>query len=63
MPSNIHLAIVLFWFKGTIKEVEFYIKFDLEMKESGRTMIFKVQVVSLQNIVSREIDPFYILEY
>ena len=62
MPSNIHSAIVLFWFKGTIKEVEFYIKFDLEM-ESGRTMIFKVQVVSLQNIVSREIDLFYILEY
>ena len=62
MPSNIHSAIVLFWFKGTIKEVEFYIEFDLEM-ESGRTMIFKVQVVSLQNIVSREIDPFYILKY
>ena len=60
MPSNINSAIVLFWFKGTIKEVEFYIKFDLEM-EGGRTMIFKVQVVSLQNIVSREIDPFYIL--
>ena len=62
MPSNIHSAIVLFWFKGNIKEVEFYIKFDLEM-ESGRSMIFKVQVVSLQNIVSREIDLFYILEY